>query len=152
MALVRLVTKNRLAILYGARFGGWLATLLLMYYAVKKIPAGKYVVIAIALMPMFLQEAVSASADGITNAAAAAFLAMILQMRMQSGSLKRQYAEMFLLTFCICTFKGILLPACAAAGSHPSGRFAGGRKGSAGRWPQSRRRFWRSSACGRSSA
>ena len=68
MALVRLVTKNRLAILYGARFGGWLATLLLMYYAVKKISAGKYVVIAIALMPMFLQEAVSASADGITNA------------------------------------------------------------------------------------
>lgn len=130
MALVRLVTKNRLAILYGARFGGWLATLLLMYYAVKKIPAGKYVVIAIALMPMFLQEAVSASADGITNAAAAAFLAMILEMRMQSGPLrKRQYAEMFLLTFCICTFKVFYCPLALLLAAIPSERFAGGRKG-----------------------
>lgn len=130
MALVRLVTKNKLAILYGARFGGWLATLLLMYYAVKKIPAGKYLLIAISLMPMFLQEAISASADGITNAAAAAFLAMILEMRTGKGLLrKRQYAEMLLLTFCVCTFKMFYCPFALLLLAIPSERFSDGQKG-----------------------
>ena len=129
MALVRLATKNKLAILYGARFGGWLATLLLLYAAVKKIPAGKYLMIAISLMPMFLQEAVSASADGMTNAAAAAFLAMILEIRAGKGPLKkRQYAEMLLLTFCVCTFKMFYCPLALLLLTIPAERFSGGRK------------------------
>ena len=126
MALVRLVTKNRLAILYGARFGGWLATLLLLYYAVKKIPAGKNLLIAMALTPMFLQEAISASADGITCAATAAFLAMILQLRTQKERCeKKQYLEIFLLTFCVCTFKMFYCPLALLLLSVPEECFGG---------------------------
>ncbi len=78
MALVRLFTGSRMAIFYGAMFAAWVVTLALFYYAVKRMPAGKTLMIAITLMPMMLQEAVSASADGMTcaaNMALAAFVA-----------------------------------------------------------------------------
>ena len=77
MAVVRLFTQSRMAIFYGARVCAWLVTLALFYYAIKRMPAGKYAMIAVTLMPMMLQEAASASADGMTCAANMAFLAFI---------------------------------------------------------------------------
>lgn len=77
MAVVRLFTKSRMAIFYGARIAAWLVSLLLFYYAIRKMPAGKYAMVAVTLMPMMLQEAASASADGMTCAANMAFVAFI---------------------------------------------------------------------------
>lgn len=111
MALVRCFTLNRLAILYGARLGGWVVTFLLMYYAVKRIPVGKYILIAASLSPMVLQEAISASADGITFAVVAAFFAQVLYLHDRKTRMTpAEYGVLYALTFCASTFKVFYCP------------------------------------------
>lgn len=111
MALVRLFTRSRMAIFYGARLAAWLVTLALFYYAVKRIPVGKTMLIALTLMPMMLQEAVSASADGMTCAASAAFAAFVISACMNPERLSwRGTAELFLLMALIGTLKMMYCP------------------------------------------
>lgn len=119
MAIVRLFTGSRMAIFYGARLAAWAVTLFLFYKAIKWMPVGKMVMIAITLMPMMLQEAVSASADGMTcaaNMALAAFVAdacvhpraftwkrklLLFALMALVGTLKMLYIPMIFLCFAI---------------------------------------------------
>lgn len=119
MAIVRLFTGSRMAIFYGARMAAWAVTLILFYSAIKRVPAGKMVMIAITLMPMMLQEAASASADGMTcaaNMALAAFVAdacahpcaftwkkklWLFVLMTLAGTLKMLYIPMIFLGFAI---------------------------------------------------
>lgn len=111
MTIVRCFTLNRLAIFYGARFGGWLATFFLLFFAVKRIPVGKYVLMALSLSPMVLQEAISASADGITFAIVAAFFAQTLYLHSRKELLRpAEYISLYALTFCASTFKVFYCP------------------------------------------
>lgn len=124
MALVRLMTKGRMAMFYGARLGAWLATLGLFYYAIRIVPVGKYAMIALTLLPMMLQEAASASADGMTCAACMALTAFVVRacecperfgwkdtavlagLMALVGTLKMMYCPLILLSFAIpaCCF------------------------------------------------
>ena len=111
MTIVRCLTLNRLAIFYGARFGGWFATFLLLYFAVKRMPVGKYVLVAVSLSPMFLQEAISASADGITLAVVSAYFAQVLYLHDRKVRLRAtEYVSLYALTFCASTFKVFYCP------------------------------------------
>ena len=55
VAAARLFTSNRLALLYAARIGGWLATIALLYLALSLLPRGQYGLLAVCLMPIALQ-------------------------------------------------------------------------------------------------
>lgn len=111
MAIVRCFTLNRLAIFYGARLGGWIATFLLLYYAIKRMPFGKYVIVAFSLSPMVLQEAISASADGITFAVVLAFFAQVWHLHEKKERMKpSEYVALYVLTFCASTFKVFYCP------------------------------------------
>lgn len=111
MAIVRLFTKSRMAIFYGARIGAWLVSLALFYYAVKKMPAGKFAMIAVTLMPMMLQEAASASADGMTCAANMAFIAFIADACYHPGLFDwKKKLELFVLLALVGTLKMLYCP------------------------------------------
>ncbi len=68
MFLTRLVTDRVDLICYGARIGSMIMTGLLFFFAIRRTPAGKGVLLAIAVLPLTLQEAASASCDGMTIA------------------------------------------------------------------------------------
>ncbi len=111
LALFRLFTDNRIVMLYGARLGAWTVTTVLLWYAVKKIPFGKHMIMVIALLPVNLQEAASASADGMTVAAVLAFVALFLDLRLNKRVLrKRDLAVLAVLTVSVATLKILYVP------------------------------------------
>ena len=112
MAIARLFTSNRIVILYAARFGAWLATLFLLYHAIRLAPdESKHILLMISLFPMTLQEAISASADGMTIGVIACMTAFVLRTRQEKRLLRRwDMAEIALLAFCAVTFKVMYLP------------------------------------------
>lgn len=129
MALARLVTDNRLVLFYSARLGAWLVSLLMLYYAIRKAPVGKNAIMLASMTPMALQELASASADGMTIAFVAAFLAFVLDLcrrreRMRGG----EYAAMFGLAFCASTFKLMYFPLTLLLAAVPAVCFGGRRE------------------------
>ena len=68
MFLTRLFTDRIDLICYGARIGSMIVTGLLFFFAIRRTPAGKGILLAIAVLPLTLQEAASASCDGMTIA------------------------------------------------------------------------------------
>ncbi len=68
MFLTRLFTDRIDLICYGARIGSMIVTGLLFFFAIRRSPAGKGVLLAVAVLPLTLQEAASASCDGMTIA------------------------------------------------------------------------------------
>ena len=68
MFLTRLFTDRIDLICYGARIGSMIVAGLLFFFAIRRTPAGKGILLAIAVLPLTLQEAASASCDGMTIA------------------------------------------------------------------------------------
>ena len=94
MFLARLFTDRISLLLYSARIGSMLVTGLLFYFAIRRSPAGKAVLLAIALLPLTLQEAASASCDGMAIAGICWITAELL--RRFSGSPNRKAGRMVL--------------------------------------------------------
>lgn len=129
MAFARLFTLNRMAIFYAARLFAWLVTFALFYYAVRRAPAGKYMIIALSLLPMMLQEAASASADGMTCAANAAYLALIASLIAQPRRISlREGALLFVLMGMVGTFKMLYCPMALLCLFIPAQCFGGKRR------------------------
>ena len=68
MFLTRLFTDRIDFLLYSARIGSMIVTGFLFWLAIRRSPAGKVILLAIACLPLTLQEAASASCDGMTIA------------------------------------------------------------------------------------
>ncbi|MBO4470498.1 MAG: DUF2142 domain-containing protein [Clostridia bacterium] len=68
MFLTRLFTDRIDFLLYSARIGSLIVTGFLFWLAIRRSPAGKVILLAIACLPLTLQEAASASCDGMTIA------------------------------------------------------------------------------------
>ena len=92
MFLARLFTDRISLLLYSARIGSMLVTGLLFYFAIRRSPAGKAVLLAIALLPLTLQEAASASCDGMTIAGVSLILAVLLSLIAGRAPLGRRKA------------------------------------------------------------
>ncbi len=75
----RLVKAHPLALLYLMRLANLLAWLLLAGAAIKTTPVFQWVFMLLALAPMSLAQAASASADAVTNGAAFLFIALVLR-------------------------------------------------------------------------
>lgn len=103
--IARLCTDNVAMIFYGGKLGSLLAGLLLCLWAIQSMPFGRRILFLIMLFPMTLQEMVSMSPDGFTIALSLAFVAKILQLRCQEGTLgKKDWAAVAML--------GMLLALC----------------------------------------
>lgn len=78
MALCMLLTDNLFAILYAARLMNWLCITLVLYGAAKLLPYSKRLFALVMLLPMNVQQMISASADGMAIALVALLTAFVL--------------------------------------------------------------------------
>lgn len=76
--LARLLGMNVLNTLYFARMMNVLLYGVLGYWTIKRIPIGKHIIFALALTPIAISQAASASTDGLCNMLAFLFLAYVL--------------------------------------------------------------------------
>lgn len=112
MAIAKLFTINKLTVFYAARLGAWLVTLLLLYRAIRLAPGeSKIVLLMISLFPMTLQEAISASADGMTIGFVACLSAFVLHARKEKHLFRSwDILEGALLAIGVVTFKVMYFP------------------------------------------
>lgn len=74
----KMLLLNPIVTMYLAKVLNFIAYLVLGYFAIRKIPFGKMVVLAYLMLPMVLQQAISMSADSLTNSVAIFFIAYTL--------------------------------------------------------------------------
>ncbi|MDD8025026.1 MAG: DUF2142 domain-containing protein [Acidobacteriota bacterium] len=75
----RLAAARPLVLLYIMRLANWLSWILLVGAAIKTTPIFKWVFLLLALTPMSLAQAASASADAFANGTAFLFIALVLR-------------------------------------------------------------------------
>lgn len=78
MGIGRLFNASPLLLLYLGRIGNLLASVFLIFFAIKITPVFKWVFLAVALTPMLFQQMVSLSADSFTNTIDLVFVAVVL--------------------------------------------------------------------------
>ncbi len=79
--LSKILQFNPIIGFYIGRCANLILYLIISYYAVKKIPMGKFLMIIYLLNPMFLQQATSYSADALTNISSMLFIAYVLYIK-----------------------------------------------------------------------
>ena len=114
MFLTRLFTDRISLLLYSARIGSMLVTGLLFFFAIRRSPAGKMILLAIGLLPLTLQEAASASCDGMAIAGICWITAELLRRISGIGEPKAggtlRYARMGILAvLCKLTYAPVML-------------------------------------------
>ena len=114
MFLTRLFTDRIILLLYSARIGSMLVTGLLFFFAIRRSPTGKMILLATALLPLTLQEAASASCDGMAIAGmcwiAAELLRRISGNSEQKTGAPLRYAGMGILAvLCKLTYAPVML-------------------------------------------
>ena len=111
LAMGQMFTNDRLTVLYTGRMVSLLFATVLLYFAIKKIPKGKYLLLGISILPMTLQECASLSADGGTIGMTALFIAMILKYRENPMKLSRtQIMGLYLLVIAVAFYKVLYFP------------------------------------------
>ena len=79
IALVIPFELSPIIMMYLGRVASVVAIVVLIFLAIRLIPTFKYVTLSVALMPMFIFQMASLSADGITNALSLLFVALVLR-------------------------------------------------------------------------
>lgn len=128
MALTALFTDSRGVILYSARLGNLACVTALLYWAIRLLPRGKGLAVAFTLTPLSLQQAASASLDGMAMALVFALCAFALNRR-EAGRLSRgDMARMALMLLGLCCWKVAYLPAALLLWLIPGQAFGGGKR------------------------
>lgn len=121
VAVVKLFTTNRLTLLYAARIGGLLATAALLYAALSLLPKGRWGLLAVCLMPVMLQEGMSASVDGMAFGAVSLLTAWILHHMQHTKHLTMMHTvQLTLLCLLTVSCKMIYAPFMLAALALPA--------------------------------
>lgn len=97
--IARLFTDNAMAVFYTARIFNFAFGTALVYFAIKLIPFGKFTIFTVALMPMFLHQQISLSADVITNSLALFSVALALKISHEECKHPKRYLA--LLSVCL---------------------------------------------------
>ena len=97
--------------LYLAKLANFVIFLAGGYYAIKKIPFGKYILLACLFLPMVLQQAVSLSADSIINTGLFVYIAYTIALVFQKEKItKRQLFGYSLLILFVSLAKMAYVP------------------------------------------
>ncbi len=125
MFIARLFTKNIWVIGYAAKAANFISTGAILYFAIKYIPIGKNILLAVSLLPMSLQNSVVITADGLAYASAAALVSFVLYLRYESNKplTKKQRVLLFLIPFVLSMCKIVYLPLCLLLFLIPKERF-----------------------------
>lgn len=79
--LARLCTDNRLVIWYSGRLCNLIFSILLLFYAIKLLDAGRRTLFLVTLNPMFLHQMVSYSSDAVINVCSIVLFALVFRLR-----------------------------------------------------------------------
>lgn len=111
MWIAMLFTDNLLIILYSARIVNWLCITLLLYAAIRLLPSNRMLFLFLALLPMNLQQIISASADGLAIALVYALAAFVMYyMEKKPAFSWRHYLAALLLAIGVCSWKVFYTP------------------------------------------
>lgn len=106
-AITFLLTRMfNLSIIYGiyiAKILNFIIFILGGYYAIKKIPFGKYIVLTCLFLPMVLQQAVSLSADSIINTGIFIYIAYTVSLIFQKDRLAKKQKIIYCLLILLVT-------------------------------------------------
>lgn len=108
--IAKLFTNNLFIVFYAGRFATFLASLLLIYFAVKWIPYEKRMILLIVAMPVFLQEMISYSTDAVINALSIFILAYLLNMRREKKLKKKNLVFIWIMMIIVSMCKIVYLP------------------------------------------
>ena len=110
--VARHLTTNLATIVYSGRLFSWIFVTLLLYAAIRIIPAGKEVLALISLMPMNIHEAVSLASDGQIVAVSMLMIAIVIFLRHVSTERMKvwQYVLLYFLALEISLLKIVYLP------------------------------------------
>ena len=102
-----------IVIFYLARIFNLAFWVTLGYYAIKKLPFGKNVLLLIMFLPISMQAAASCQADAITNASTIALFAFTLdKIKTQKLLTTKEYIMAAILAFLVSMSKIVYLPFC----------------------------------------
>lgn len=110
--LLSLFTDSTLLLMYAGRISAFLFSLLVVSACIKRLPVHKFLVFCIAMMPMFIHQSISLSADTSLNSvslAASAFIIAVL-FNNKNKITKKQIIVCFCLAICISLSKIVYLP------------------------------------------
>ena len=114
IAAANLLTDRAVVILYAGRAANLLAAAVLCALAVKLFPFSKALPALLLLTPIYVHKAGSMSADGLTLAVVALWLAYVLHLQYTAqGRLRtRQLVPLYLLVLMLSQCKIVYLPVC----------------------------------------
>lgn len=106
LTIANIVSNNTHVLVLTGCATNFIGCTVLIYYAIKKMPYGKLLLVFISLLPMALQERASLSVDAITYAAIVAFLALCLSARYERKMLTKQDLKvLFILILLVASCK-----------------------------------------------
>lgn len=112
--IARMVTDNVYTIFMAGRMGAMIVNLILICWALFKLPIARELLFLIILFPMNMQEMVVMSSDGWTMAMVSAFLAYILNLKYKDKINKRQMVVLLFMGLSIALSKIVYIVICFA--------------------------------------
>ena len=111
--------------LYLGRIFSFISWLILIYFAIKIIPYKKICVFGICFLPMMIQQAISLSADSLTNGISIFFIAYTLYLKERKESLsKKDFVILSITTVILSMCKIVYLPICLIVFIIPYSKFS----------------------------
>ncbi len=121
----KLFSSKIFFIAYCGRFAAWMAAGCILFLAIRYIPFGKHILVAVSLLPMNLHEAISLAGDTFTFAVSVAFFSFVLYLRYTKKDTMgiKEYVLLYVLLFFIASCKIVYVPLCMLAFLIPVERF-----------------------------
>lgn len=118
MTLARLLGLNYTWLLFFSQFFNLAFCVAMIYYALRKLPFGKTLLMGITLLPLMLQQFASCSRDGIIFGAAVIVVALSLRLRFTEEKLKKSEIVILVLCMIVLIFgkSGAYFPVCLFPG------------------------------------
>ncbi|PWT26168.1 DUF2142 domain-containing protein [Butyrivibrio fibrisolvens] len=85
-----LFTGNVYSVFMTARWAGFIGAFILYMFALYIIPAGRELLFAVMMLPMTIQEMTGVTSDGMTNAIAFLFIALVLKKAVSDSDLSKK--------------------------------------------------------------
>ncbi len=127
--ITRIFGANIITQIYAARIVNLLVYVVLIYFAIKKIPFKKFALFMITFLPITIQEAASLSPDALTNAICIFFVSYILYLIYSAEKLsKKDYIILGISSVFVALVKIIYLPLCALVFMIPNDKFDSKKK------------------------
>jgi uncharacterized membrane protein len=128
IALGRVLGLSALSLLYAARAGFLLASVAVMYLALRDLQRLRWLFIAVALVPMSVYLTASANPDGLLTSLTLALAMMIVQRTFTERRMTARSSLLLLvLLFLIVSHKPVYAPLALALWMIPAARFAHSR-------------------------